>query len=307
MNPNEQKLEELKEAEAQIKAEIAQAKADIQIEKAETVKATPVNIDGGRGLKGNRDAEGNLMSRLAMDVSNQIISNEDLPEGQHEMEDGTIMADDEMEIESSMSIEEAIESLVMTSKGNYDSFRDRGVIGDAAEAAGMSRVDFVMSPEFQAAYGNKYDKVAQPLEIEIQKGPTPEDEEPNGEYKRMPTDPSDIERDRRMDTTSADLSAGDTDNEQGRNMPQILDFEQRPMGMTEDEGGTSSVNEKDDFWKTQEGYDKAIEMFGEKPAWVKEPTMVYNPVENKYDKIKEEDKEEFEDLGMSADIKRMFG
>ena len=290
MNPNELKLEELKEAEAQIKAEIAQAKADIQIEKAETVKATPVNIDGGRGLKGNRDAEGSL-----------------IPEGQHEMEDGELMADSEMETEPSISIDEAIKSLVMKSLGDYDSYKDKGVIGDAAKAAGMSRVDFVMSPEFQAAYGNKYDKDAQPLEVEIQKGATPEDEEPNGEYKRMPTDPSDIDRDRRMDTTSADLSAGDTDNPQGRNAPQILDFEQRPMGMTEDEGGTSSVNEKDDFWKTQEGYDKAIEMYGDKPAWVKEPTMVYNPLENKYDEIKEEDKEEFEDLGMSADIKRLFG
>ena len=253
MNPNELKLEELKEAEAQIKAEIA------------------------------------------------------LPAGFHEMEDGELMADSEMETEPSMSIDEAIKSLVMKSLGDYDSYKDKGVIGDAAEAAGMSRVDFVMSPEFQAAYGNKYDKDAQPLEVEIQKGATPEDEEPNGEYKRMPTDPSDIDRDRRMDTTSADLSAGDTDNPQGRNAPQILDFEQRPMGMTEDEGGTSSVNQKDDFWKTQEGYDKAIEMFGEKPAWVKEPTMVYNPLENKYDEIKEEDKEEFEDLGMSADIKRLFG
>ena len=292
MNPNELKLEELKEAEAQIKAEIAQAKADIQIEKAETVKATPVNIDGGRGLKGNRDAEGSLIT----DKQTAI------PAGFHEMEDGELMADSEMETEPSMSIDEAIKSLVMKSLGDYDSYKDKGVIGDAAEAAGMSRVDFVMSPEFQAAYGNKYDKDAQPLEVEIQK-----DAEPNGEYKRMPTDPSDIDRDRRMDTTSADLSAGDTDNPQGRNAPQILDFEQRPMGMTEDEGGTSSVNQKDDFWKTQEGYDKAIEMFGEKPAWVKEPTMVYNPLENKYDEIKEEDKEEFEDLGMSADIKRLFG
>ena len=294
MNPNEQKLEELKEAEAQIKAEIAQAKADIQIEKAETVKATAVNIDGGRGLQGNRDAEGSLITKKQTAI----------PAGFHEMEDGTIMADDEMETESLMSIEKAIESLVMKSLGDYDSYKDKGVIGDAAEAAGMSRVDFVMSPEFQAAYGNKYDKDAQPLEIEIQKSPEDLDD---GQYKRMPTDPSDIDRDRRMDTTSADLSAGDTDNPQGRNAPQILDFEQRPMGMTEDEGGTSSVNEKDDFWKTQEGYDKAIEMYGEKPAWVKEPTMVYDPVANEYVEIKEEDKEQYEDLGMSADIKRMFG
>ena len=291
MNPNELKLNELQEAEAQIKAEIAQAKADIQLEKAETVKATPVNIDGGRGLQGNRDAEGSL-----------------IPAGKHEMPDSTIMDDDEMTDESiTMSIEEAIESLVMKSKGNYDAYKDRLIIGDAAKTAGMSRVDFVMSPEFQAAYGNKYDKVAPLMEINIKKGATPNDEESNGHYKRMPTDPSDIDRDRRMDTTSADLSAGDTDNPQGRNAPQILDFEQRSMGMTEDEGGTSSVNEKDDFWKTQEGYDKAMEMYGEKPAWVKEPTMVYDPVENKYVEIEEEDKDQYEDLGISADIKQLFG
>ena len=300
MNPNELKLEELKEAEAQIKAEIARAKADIEQAKADQTKASMPTEEEGlaytRGLKGMRDEDGNL-----------------IPAGKHEMEDGTIMDDDEMIPEYSdpiatMSMEEAIKSLVMKSKNDYDAYRDKGVIGDAAEAAGMSRVDFVMSPEFQAVYGNKYDKDAKPLQINVQKGATPEDEEPNGEYKRMPTDPSDIDRDRRMDTTSADLSAGDTDNEQGRNMPQILDFEQRTKGFEEDkDGGFSSVNSKDDFWKTQEGYDKAMEMYGEKPSWVKEPTMVYDPVENKYVKIQEEDKEEFEDLGISADIKRMFG
>ena len=285
MNPNELKLEELKEAEAQIKAEIAQAKADIQIEKAETVKATPVNIDGGRGLQGNRDAEGSLIT----DKQTAI------PAGFHEMEDGELMADSEMETEPSMSIDEAIKSLVMKSLGDYDSYKDKGVIGDAAEAAGMSRVDFVMSPEFQAAYGNKYDKDAQPLgAIEINKGATPED--------------LDIEKDRRMDTTSADLTAGDTDNDQGRNMPTIRDFEQRTKGFEEDkDGGFSSVNEKDDFWKTQEGYDKAMEMYGNKPAWVKEPTLVWNPSEQNYEKIKEEDKEQYEDLGISADIKQLFG
>lgn len=290
MNPNEEKLKELKEAEAQIKAEIARANAAIAQSKADEIKAARPTVEEGlqytRGLQGNRDAEGSL-----------------IPAGQHEMPDGTIMADDEMETEPSMSIDEAIKSLVMKSKGDYDSYKDKGVIGDAAEAAGMSRVDFVMSPEFQAAYGNKYDKDAQPLEVKIQKGA----EEPVKTYERMPTDDSDIDKDRRMDSVSADLSAGDTDNPQGRNMPTIRDFEQRSMGMTEDEGGTSSVNEKDDFWKTQEGYDKAMEMYGEKPAWVKEPTMVYDPVANEYVEIEEEDKEQFEDLGMSADIKRLFG
>jgi hypothetical protein len=50
-----------------------------------------------------------------------------------------------------------------------------------------------------------------------------------------------------------------------------------------------------------------MEMYGEKPSWVKEPTMIFNPETQEYEKIKEEDKEQFEDLGMSADIKRMFG
>lgn len=240
MNP-ELRLEELNKTMAELQAEIAQAKADIAAAKAvpePNILDEAVNIDRGRGLQGNRDAEGNMITKKQMAV----------PEGFHEMPDGSIMADSEME-----------ESNVI-------------------DAEMQKRID-------DGTFGQKLGP------IKIQK--SPED--------------SDIDKDRRMDSVSADLSAGDTDNPQGRNMPTIRDFEQRSMGMTEDEGGTSSVNEKDDFWKTQEGYDKAIEMYGEKPAWVKEPTMVYDPVANEYVEIEEEDKEQFEDLGISADIKRMFG
>ena len=79
------------------------------------------------------------------------------------------------------------------------------------------------------------------------------------------------------------------------------------MGMIEDEGGTSSVNEKDDFWKTQEGYDKAIQMYGDVPAWIKEPTMIFNTDTQEYEKIKEEDKEQYQDMGISDANKRLFG
>ena len=291
MNPNELKLNELQEAEAQIKAEIAQAKADIQIEKAETVKATAVNIDGGRGLQGNRDAEGSL-----------------IPAGQHEMPDGKLMADDEMETESSMSIEEAIKSLVMKSKGDYDSYTDKGVIGDAAKAAGMSRVDFVMSPEFQAVYGNKYDKDAQPLKVTVMG----DDSNLEGQAledaldQKMQDDVYNMDINARKDSESAKMREGST-GKQDRATPMKDETTPRSMGMTQDEGGTSSVDEKDDFWKTQEGYDKAMEMYGNKPAWVKEPTLVWNPSEQNYEKIKEEDKEQYEDLGISADIKQLFG
>ena len=245
MNP-ELRLEELNKTMAELQAEIAQAKADIAAAKAvpePNILDEAVNIDRSRGLQGNRDAEGNMITKKQMAV----------PEGFHEMPDGSIMADDVMQ--------EADEA-------------DRA----RADAEMQKRID-------DGTFGQKLGP------IKIQKGP----------------EDSDIEGDERPDSVSADLSAGDINREQGRNAPQIKDFEQRPMGMTEDEGGTSSVNEKDDFWKTQEGYDKAMEMYGEQPAWVKEPTMVYDAEENEYVKIKEEDKEQYEDLGISADIKQLFG
>lgn len=292
MNPNELRLEELNAEQEAIKALIAKAKADIAQAKADEMKSNMPSVEEGmkytRGLEGNRGEDGSLITKKQMAI----------PANSHEMPDGTIMLNSDMEQETAevelVDIQTALSNIVTKSTGSWDAFRDRASIGDAAESAGMSREEFVMSPEFQKMFGNKYDKIAPPLEIEIKKGATPED--------------SDIDTDRRMDTTSADLSAGDTDNEQGRNMPQIKDFEQRTKGFKEDkDGGFSSVNEKDDFWQTQEGYDKAMEMYGEQPAWVKEPTMVYDPVANKYVEIKEEDKEQYEDLGMSADIKRLFG
>ena len=92
----------------------------------------------------------------------------------------------------------------------------------------------------------------------------------------------------------------------GRTFAAQDDLPERSMGF-KDKDGYMSVDEKDDFWKTQEGYDKAIEMYGSKPAWVKEPTLIWNPVEQKYEEVEEE---EFEDLSrpaVSADIKKLFG
>jgi len=300
MNPNELKLEELKQAEAQIKAEIARANAEVAQSKADEIQAGKPTEESmlayTRGMTGNRDAEGSL-----------------IPAGQHLMEDGTLMADDEMETETeaSMSMEEAMASLVMKSKGDYDSYKDKGTIGEAAKAAGMSRVDFVMSKEFQAVYGNKYDKDAQPLEVNVtgdesnREGYLYGQELEDALDKKM-QESYDMDINARKDVESAKMRAGST-GMQDRATPMKDETPSRSMGMTEDAGGTSSVDTKDDFWKTEEGYNKALEMFGKKPAWVKEPTMMFNPTTQKYEKIKEEDKEQFEDLGISADIKRMFG
>jgi len=124
--------------------------------------------------------------------------------------------------------------------------------------------------------------------------------------KQIADPEDDIEADRRTDAYSEEQKFMGIDREQGRAMAMQDDLPDRSMGF-KDKDGYMSVDEKDDFWKTQEGYDKAIEMYGSKPAWVKEPTLIWNPVEQKYEEIEDE---EFEDLSrpaVSSDIKKLFG
>jgi len=54
-----------------------------------------------------------------------------------------------------------------------------------------------------------------------------------------------------------------------------------------------SVDEKDPYWQTKRGYEEAINLYGTKPGWVKEPSLEYNPKTGKYDSTK---KDEFVDL-----------
>ena len=57
-----------------------------------------------------------------------------------------------------------------------------------------------------------------------------------------------------------------------------------------------SINEKDPYWKTQEGYDEAVDLYGKKPSFLKEKdvaTLVYNPSTGEYEEVEQE---EFEDL-----------
>jgi len=64
-----------------------------------------------------------------------------------------------------------------------------------------------------------------------------------------------------------------------------------------------SINEKDPYWKTQEGYDEAVDLYGTKPSFLKEKdvaTLVYNPSTGEYEEVEQE---EFEDLSRKVDPK----
>jgi len=113
--------------------------------------------------------------------------------------------------------------------------------------------------------------------------------------KKVFTEDADIEGDERKDERSEGMVNIGIDREQGRTKGAFDDIErsEKPGWETKEGSNTWSINEKDDYWKTQDGYDEAVALYGSKPAWVKEPTLVWNPAEQKYEEIEEE---EFVDL-----------
>ena len=156
---------------------------------------------------------------------------------------------------------------------------------------------------------NKKDKVEaeddSPLEVEVKLDPDnwlDKDEttdEESSKKRFMGSQP--VESVTRDDGSELELDGG-------RAFAEESDVRSEKPGWEVEEGGnTWSVNEKDDYWKTEEGFDEAMNLYGQKPSWLKEPTLVYNPETDEYEEIEEE---EFEDLSrpaVSADIKKLFG
>jgi len=284
MNPNEERLKELQAEIEQKKAEIAAIKADDQQVKADEMASTEPTAEQmallqGRGLTGNRDADGNLVT--------------------------------EPEEVAKPSLEEVLNGLNIPGVLNMDmqDSKKKQVLTDAALGIDMDRESLVMSPEFQAIFGDSYNDVADPLKVTIKKGPTDEEIDEAADKKIQET-MYDIDGNYRKDEKSNRMR--DMGNpEQDRRSSMVDDMDDRSMGFKADDGGNMSVDEKDDFWKTQEGYNKAMEMYGSKPAFVPdEPTMVFNPTTQEYEEIKDEDKEEFVDFAqprMSADLKALLG
>ena len=286
MNPNEERLKQIQaEIEAK-KAEIAEIKASEQKAKAEEM-ATPQPTEeqmallSGIGLQGNRGADGSLVTE-----------------------------EPEVAKPSIQEIVDGLKLIGLPTDGLDREFSDgfvkaKKILNDASQTL-QSRKELIMSPEFQEAFGDAYNMIADPLEVEVDldKGI---DEAAD---KKIQETFYDIDGNYRDDEVSEQMRNAGIDAEQGRTRGEVDDTPMRSMGF-KDDGGMMSVDEKDDFWKTQEGLNKAMEMYGMKPAWMPdEPTMVWNPVEQKYEEIKDEDKDDFVDFSqprLSADIKDLLG
>jgi hypothetical protein len=77
---------------------------------------------------------------------------------------------------------------------------------------------------------------------------------------------------------------------EGRNKPvKIENLRGAKPGYSMAEGTNWwSVDEKDPYWQTKAGYKEAMDLYGTKPSWVKEPSLEYNPKTGKYDPIEKE-------------------
>ena len=165
----------------------------------------------------------------------------------------------------------------------FQNYLDRLKKEDKEKAKGMLTGDvntYINSNAIDEQVTNYKDKEANPKETQIAKG-----------YHQMP-DGSTM-KDSEMDEEVSTDVAKDLDDE-GRGLKGYKPpSEPEKRGYKQDDGGNYSVDSTDDYWQTKEGYDEALDLYGTKPSWVKEPSLIYNPKTKKYDPI---EKEEIVDL-----------
>ena len=166
----------------------------------------------------------------------------------------------------------------------FQNYLDKLKKEDEEKAKGMLTGDvntYINSNPIDEQVSNYKDKKANPKETQIAKG-----------YHQMP-DGSKMKNSEMDEEVSKDV-AKDLDNE-GRGLKGYKPpVDKMKEGWKQVEGSNAiTVDEKNDYWQTKKGYDEAIKMYGTQPAWVKEPSLIYNPKTKKYDPI---EKEEIVDL-----------
>ena len=301
LSSDEEKLEELKAIEAKIKAEEARIKANIAEKKAAEANARadmqlmgeasgiedraemanqPVEETIDRGFGGKYD-DIPLSDREKTRMSdNALITQARGLMGDRDEDGSLIPALDEQPVREMTEDEQKLYDALMAGEELTDELQ---II-----ANNMSMKDFEDTgiPVVQR-------KVIQVEEDDI------------------PVEEDDIETDERTDAESENRRFGGIDREEGRAESVESEARGEKPGWEMAEGGnTWSVNEKDPYWKTQEGYDEAVDLYGKKPSFLKEQdvaTLIYNPSTGEYEEVEEE---EFEDLSrpaVSADIKKLFG
>ena len=333
-NPRVTRIAELKAQIESAKAEIAQIqaaeqteKADLELGKARNFAAaaadteakmedgehgsgmdlTGQNKSSGLELEGNRNDQGDFI---------EAQTYREMTADEQKLYD-TIMADDwdgtltdELQlIANGMSDDDFIDTgipFVQKKVFTIDDTEDGKGKGMNFKAAAEDTQPKIEDGEHGSGMDltgqNKKDKE------EVLKKPVDKKDDTKIQGELPPEEIDDIDKDERTDAESDKMRHGGVDAEEGRNKPEESNARGEKAGWSMEEGSNMwSVDEKDPYWKTQEGFDEAMDLYGKKPAWVKEPTLIWNPETQEYEEVEEE---EFEDLSrpsISADIKKLFG
>ena len=292
-HPRDERIAELKAEIEAAKAEIAQLKADEQTEiaedkKAMNLKAAAENKKTAINLQGNRDAEGNLIpDGQVMNFSGVDVVGVD----DDEQEPLTIrdVTDEKPRNISGVDVED---DTTKTADANYP----------------LSEEGMKLIVEDKRKRRHNISGVELPLEEEEEKASIRDvtDDRPMnfkeaaGDDEEMVTekqiaDPEDDEIEGSIGFPEYGEAEKDTDGR--RKATEIENLRGEKPGWEIAEGSNFwSVNEKDPYWKTQEGYEEAVNLYGDKPSWLKAKdvgTLVYNPSTGEYEEVEQE---EFVDL-----------
>ena len=301
-NPNEMRLEELKATQAKINAEIARIKAEIAAEKAAEEDAI-MNAKADMQLMGEASGIEDRAEMANQPVEETIDRGfggkyDDIPLSDREK---TRMSDNALIIQARGLTGERDEDGTLIPALDEQPVREMTADEKSLYDALMAGEE--LTDELQIIANNMSMKDFEDTGIPVVQRKVIQVEEDD-----IPVEEDDIETDERTDAESENRRFGGIDREEGRAESVESDARGEKAGWEMAEGSNMwSINEKDDYWKTQEGFDEAMNLYGKKPSWVKEPTLVYNPETDEYEEIEEE---EFEDLSrpaVSADIKKLFG
>jgi len=301
-NPNEMRLEELKATQAKINAEIARIKAEIAAEKAAEEDAI-MNAKADMQLMGEASGIEDRAEMANQPVEETIDRGfggkyDDIPLSDREK---TRMSDNALIIQARGLTGERDEDGTLIPALDEQPVREMTADEKSLYDALMAGEE--LTDELQIIANNMSMKDFEDTGIPVVQRKVIQVEEDD-----IPVEEDDIETDERTDAESENRRFGGIDREEGRAESVESDARGEKAGWEMAEGSNMwSINEKDDYWKTQEGFDEAMNLYGQKPSWLKEPTLVYNPETDEYEEIEEE---EFEDLSrpaISADIRKLLG
>ena len=286
-HPRDVRIAELQAQMEAAKAEIAQLKADEQIEiseeKALNFKAAAENKKTAIDLEGNRDSEGNLIRGDARNIS------------------GVELDDDE---QGRLTITDVTDKKPM----DYADATSRFYEDDTTKT---TNADYPLSEEgFKLIQEDKKRKhnisgVELPLEEEEEKASIRDitDKRPMNFKEAAGDDDEEMITDKQIADPEDDEIQGEAapekekDDDGRRKATEIENLRgEKPGWEMAKDSNYWSVNEKDDYWKTEEGYEEAINLYGDKPSWLKAQdvgTLVYNPSTGEYEEVEQE---EFVDL-----------